>query len=100
MCGIDKEGTNYRSAGLCKRCHKIASRAGVLVFWRTEVKIRRNDSDCDASVIMKEIAMMVGVTTACERFDLSAEAFRAYAKGEKPVPEEIRDRAFALWLGV
>lgn len=100
MCGGDRSIANYRSAGLCKRCHAMASSAGVLVFWRTEVKVRRRPEESDAAVIMREIAMMTGSTEAATRFGLCRDLFRSYVKGETAIPNDVRDRAYEIWMGV
>lgn len=98
MCSGHKSSTNYRSDGLCKRCHTLAGRAGVLVFWRIELQTKRSVDDSDALIVLRQIAKAVGSQQAAHLVGLPVSTFRSYAIGEQPIPNVVRDRAFGVWL--
>lgn len=85
---------------MCKRCHAMSERAGVLVFWRSEVKIRRDPNRDAAAVVMVEIAHAIGSTAASRSLKISREDFIAYAMGDRSVPSDLGGRVFDLWLGL
>jgi len=100
MCGQSTERANYRSIGLCKRCHQMASRAGVLIFWRAEVEMRRNKSQPQAIVVLQRIAQQIGSQAAADELQLSKKTFRDYATGKQKAPDEILNKAIDTWMGL
>ncbi len=99
MCGTERAGLAYRAGGLCKRCHRMAERAGVLEFWRIESILRRDPAVDDVAIILQQIARVIGVAEAARRLDLGASAFRAYAIGGREIPDQVRAQAILMWVG-
>lgn len=98
MCGRSNENANYRSIGLCKRCHTMANKAGVLVFWRTEVEIRKKQNTPQAMVVLQRIAQTVGSERAAVLLEMSKDLFTAYATGQKKPPKPLLGEAIDVWM--
>ena len=83
-CG-GRDGLAYRAAGLCRRCHRRADRAGVLSFWRMICTVRRARIGGGDREVLVSVIRTVGVTATAWMIDQDKQITIEQAVGDRPI---------------
>ena len=95
-----RDGLAYRAAGLCRRCHRRALRAGVLSFWRMICTVKRAmDGDGDRDVLVS-IIRTVGVTATACMIDQGKQMTIEQATGDRQIDADTASAIMDAFLRV
>ena len=96
-CGAGRSAA-YRAAGLCRRCHRRAERAGVLVFWRMVHIVRKARDGAGPREVLISVIRTVGLTATAKVIDRERKETLDLAVGDIDVDEETANRIEAAFL--